>query len=92
MKWFKKHPDYLESEVKELETNSNYQVGHTYRDNILVSCGEIIVRQAETQKFPVLIVYPESTPYSLPRVFLLDRLLSEEEIKRVSSLENTFKN
>jgi len=87
MKWFKKHPDYLESEVKELETNSNYQLGHTYRDNILVSCGEIIVRQAETKKFPVLIVYPESTPYSLPRVFLLDRLLSKEEVRRVGSLE-----
>lgn len=87
MKWFKKHPEYLASEVRELETNSNYQVGHTYRDNILVSCGEIIVRQAETKKFPVLIVYPESTPYSLPRVFLLDRLLSEGEIRRVSSLE-----
>lgn len=87
MKWFKRHPEYLELEVKELETNSNYQLGHTYRDNVLVSCGEIIVRQAETKKFPILIVYPESTPYSLPRVFLLDSLLSKKEIRGVSSLK-----
>jgi integrative and conjugative element protein (TIGR02256 family) len=86
MKWFKKHPEHLESEVRELETNSNYQVGLTYRDNLLVSCGEIIVRQVEAKKFPILIVYPESTPYSLPKVFLLDGLLSDEEVRKVSSL------
>lgn len=86
MKWFKKHPEHLESEVKELETNSNYQVAHTYRDNLLVSCGMVVIRQNEIKKYPILIVYPESTPYSLPVVFLLDHLLSKDETVRVSGL------
>ena len=86
MKWFKKHPKHLESEVKELESNSNYEAKHTSRDNLLVSCGEIVVRLKKTLKYPVLIVYPDSTPYTLPKVYLLDRLFSKEEVNDISRL------
>jgi integrative and conjugative element protein (TIGR02256 family) len=87
MKWFKKHPDYLREEARELRSNSNYKEKASFRENLLVSCGEIIVRSTETKKYPILIVYPESTPYSLPAVYLLYDLLSEEEVETISKMD-----
>jgi integrative and conjugative element protein (TIGR02256 family) len=84
MSWFKLHKNWLESESIELQSNSNYKEYIQRRDRFLVSCGEIIVIVDKTIKLPVLIIYPEATPYSLPYVFMLSEILSEQEIEGFS--------
>lgn len=85
--WFKRHPEILKSETNELSTNSNYSQKFLIRDNLLVSCGEILIRFEKTQRYPILIVYHPSTPFVLPTVFVLNSLLSEKEVMEIASLD-----
>lgn len=87
MSWFKIHPEWLTSESEQLKTSSIYKQNFQYLDKLFVSCGEIIIRLKETKKFPILFVYPESTPYLPPKVYLLKNLLAEDEIKEISKLK-----
>lgn len=86
MSWFKVHPAWYNCEIDHLQKSAVYKEKFRYVDNLLVSCGEIIVRQKITKKYPVLFVYPESTPYSPPLVYLLQKILAEEEIIKLSKL------
>ncbi|MBF0121092.1 MAG: hypothetical protein HQK79_19855 [Desulfobacterales bacterium] len=88
MKWFKIHFDIFEKEVKELQSNSNYNEIFSARDNIFVSSGEIIVRMDKVIRYPILIVYLESTPFSLPKVYLLNTPLQSQKIQEISKLES----
>lgn len=88
--WFKRHPEHLRRESKELSSNSNYRESFQLRDNFFISCGEIVVRLDEVNRYPILICYPNSTPYSLPIVFLLERLYNEDEIKEIGSKKHEF--
>jgi integrative and conjugative element protein (TIGR02256 family) len=82
--WFKKHPRLLEVECDRLSSNSNYKEHFRSRENILVSSGEIIVRLYKTTKHPVVIIYPESTPYNLPIIILVNQIINEEEVLSLS--------
>lgn len=82
--WFKRHPELLALECDKLESNSNYKEHARSRKNTLISGGEIIVRLNETKKFPIIIIYSESTPYSLPFVIPLKSLPSPQEIENLS--------
>ena len=62
MSWHKKYPAWLHAEWQELLSNTNYKEVITLFEKTFISCGEIIVRSNEVQHFPVLIVYPETTP------------------------------
>ena len=84
--WFKKHPELLERESRLLDSNSNYKESFRCRDNLLLSTGEIIVRLDGTTKHPVLLLYPESTPFSLPKVFLLNNVIGKEELLSLSAM------
>jgi len=83
--WFKRHPELLTRECQKLNSNSNYKEYLRSRINLLVSVGEIIVRLNETYKYPIIIIYPESTPYKLPYVIPLTSLLNKDELNEVSS-------
>lgn len=86
--WFKRHPDLLRRESRALSSNSNYHERFQSRNNYFVSCGEILVRLEKTVRYPILIVYPDSTPYSLPFVFPLERTFEENDIINISSSKN----
>jgi integrative and conjugative element protein (TIGR02256 family) len=88
VQWFKRHPDFLRSESTALSNDSNYKEIFQSRDNLFVSHGNIIVRLNKTYKFPILIVYPDSTPYSLPDVYPLKRVLDKAEVDELSKMHH----
>jgi hypothetical protein len=86
MRWFKRHPSLLRKYSQDISSNSNYNEVWQKRNNLFLSCGEIIVRLYQVYKFPILIVYPDATPYVLPSIFLLNSAISEmnsEELTRL---------
>jgi integrative and conjugative element protein (TIGR02256 family) len=87
--WFKKHPGYLDREVKALELDSNYRQTLLVRDNLLISQGFMLVRLDGVHRFPFLIVYPNATPYALPMFFPLTAEFSEAEMYSLAKLDET---
>lgn len=88
--WFKRHPELYTEIRRQLAGNRNYQQKVTLRNNLVVSQGDILVRyNGSTHRFPVLIVYPDSTPYALPFVYMLDdqKPLPESLAERISHAE-----
>ncbi len=77
MWWFKRHPELLIRECEGLGSDSNYEEICRSRKNRLASSGNIVVRLKEISRYPVLIVYPEATPYELPKVFLLKECMTQ---------------
>lgn len=73
--WFKRHPQYLQAVSTALSNDTNYKEVYQVRDNLFISHGYILVRLEKTHRFPVLIVYPEATPYVIPSVYLLSQEL-----------------
>lgn len=90
MYWFKKHPEHFRQESSELATNPNYKELFQERDELFVSHGFIITRQGKSSRHPILIVYPEGTPYQLPYIFPLKRELSHEEVVAIAAQKNPF--
>lgn len=88
MSWYKRYPAWLHSEWQEIVSNTNYKEFFTLFDKIFISCGQIIVRSNEVQYFPVLIVYPESTPYQPPSVYLLKEIPKEETLLHLAKLSH----
>ncbi|MFC5410675.1 ThiF family adenylyltransferase [Larkinella bovis] len=85
MWWFKRHPDYFRQESVRLKQDANYQEHYQVLDNLFLSTGEVLVRGEHILRYAVLIAYSESTPYSLPSVFLLQRPLSAERLKTLAA-------
>jgi len=79
--WYKRHPQHLAAESTALSNDTNYKELYQVRDNLFVSHGCILVRLEKTYRFPVLIVYPEATPYVLPAIYPLIRELTEDQVK-----------
>jgi integrative and conjugative element protein (TIGR02256 family) len=90
MEWFTKHPELLDKELNLLNTDSNYRVSAQYRDQHLVVCGEIIVRQEKTIRYPVLLIYPKATPYALPSAYPLKSVYTFEELKNICTNGSSF--
>ncbi len=86
MSWYKRYPAWLHSEWQELISNGNYLEVRTLFEKTFISCGQIIVRSNEVQHFPVLIVYPESTPFRPPSVYLLKEIPDKETTKKLAQL------
>ncbi|MDD5013760.1 MAG: ThiF family adenylyltransferase [Atribacterota bacterium] len=84
MSWFSKHPNWLYSESLELSNNSIYKESYQFIDRTLISCGEILVHKEKTERYCILIVYPDATPYVPPSIYLLRELLSEADTKKLS--------
>lgn len=86
MSWYKRYPGWLHAEWQELYSNGNYKPAFTFFERTFLSCGYIIVRSDKTEYQPVLIVYPDSTPYQPPSVYLLGEAPPEELIKNLSKM------
>ncbi len=83
--WFKKYPEFLRAESWALSHDSNYKELFQKRDQLFVSHGNILVRLDKVYRFPILIVYSFATPYVLPYIYPLTRVLTEEELMAVAS-------
>lgn len=83
--WFKRHPQHLAKESEALSNDPNYRETITFRDNLFLSHGNILVRLDKTYRFPILIVYPESTPYELPSIYPLKTELTKEQVQFLAS-------
>ncbi len=86
MEWFARHTGWLYRETRELSKNSIYSEQHQFIDKTLISSGNILVHKIKTEYFPILIVYPEATPYVPPTIYLLENEISEETAKEYSEL------
>ncbi len=86
MEWFARHTSWLYRETKELSNNSIYREQYQAIGKTLISSGNIIVHKAKTEYFPILIVYPEATPYIPPTIYILKNEINEETAKRYSRL------
>ncbi|MBW2334909.1 MAG: hypothetical protein JRF06_07425, partial [Deltaproteobacteria bacterium] len=73
-------------ETKELSGNSIYREQYQVIGETLVSSGNIMVHKSKTEYFPILIVYPESTPYIPPTIYILENEISEETAIEYSEL------
>ncbi len=86
MDWFSRHTNWLYSETKELSNNSIYKEIYQFIEKTLISTGNILVHKAQTEYYPILIVYPEATPYVPPTIYLLNNVLDENTAKEYSTL------
>lgn len=89
LQWFKKHSKFLQQESTALSNDSNYKELYQCRNNLFISHGNIVVRYNGTQRFPILIIYTDATPYRLPLIFPLQRKLSKQGIEELSTLPIT---
>jgi len=78
MEWFARHTNWLYRETKELSENSIYREQYQFIGKTLISSGNVLVHKSKTEYFPILIVYPEATPYIPPMIYILDNEISEE--------------
>lgn len=86
MEWFARHTSWLYRETKELSSNSTYKELHQAIDQTLISSGHIKIHKSKTEYFPILIVYPEATPYIPPTIYILENEITEEKTIEYSSL------
>jgi len=84
MDWFSRHTYWLYTETKELSNNSIYKERYQFIDKTLISTGDILVHKAQTQYFPILIVYPDATPYVPPTIYVLDTPPDEDAAREYS--------
>ena len=85
MKWFKLHPEWLANACRDLAGSSDYQQVRQCLGNALASTGYVLVRLNKLAKHPVLVVFPDATPYSPPVVYLLEAVLSEADLAQVAN-------
>ncbi|MCI5161611.1 MAG: hypothetical protein D3917_06225, partial [Candidatus Electrothrix sp. AX5] len=86
MEWFAYHTNWLHRESKNLSTSSNYKELYQAIGRTFISTGNIIVHKNRTEYFPILIVYPEATPYTPPTIYILNSEISEDIAIRYSEL------
>lgn len=86
MEWFSRHTGWLYIETKELSYNSIYKEKFQFIDKTLISTGNILVHKVKTQYFPILIVYPEATPYVPPTIYMLNKSLDEETARNYAGM------
>lgn len=86
MLWYQRHPAWLASESRQLSHSTHsYKEAFQWVGRSFVSHGEILVRLSELHRYPVLLVYPDATPFQIPTAYVLKELLSEEKTKEIAS-------
>jgi integrative and conjugative element protein (TIGR02256 family) len=86
MSWFSCHTAWLYRETKDLSNSSIYKERFQFIDRTLISSGDIIVHKEKTTYHPILIVYPDATPYIPPTIYTLKASLDEETARQLSAL------
>jgi len=82
--WFSRYIHWLESEAEGLSSSSDYKEQFQFVDGTLVSAGSIVVHKESTRYHPVLIVYPDATPYVPPTIYTLKTNLDETTVQALS--------
>ena len=87
-KWFERDPYLLVRETEQLQNSSDYEETGQQRDKLLVSAGNFLVRvNGEINVYPAAVVYPDATPYALPRIFMLATALTASELTSLAAFE-----
>ena len=86
MYWFSRHTNWLCKETTELSRNSIYGEDYQFIDKTLISTGCIKVHKTKTEYYPILIIYPEATPYIPPNIYILNTVLDEDTSRKYSTL------
>jgi integrative and conjugative element protein (TIGR02256 family) len=86
MSWFSCHTEWLYRETIDLANSSIYKEQFQFIDRTLISSGDIIVHKGKTTYHPILIVYPDATPYIPPTIYTLKASLDEETMRQLSTL------
>jgi integrative and conjugative element protein (TIGR02256 family) len=86
MSWFSRHTPWLYRETEDLSSSSIYKQRSQFIDRTLISSGDIIVHKEKTTYHPILIVYPDATPYVPPTIYTLKASLDEETARQLSTL------
>lgn len=84
MSWALKYPHWYHDEVEELKSSNIYKEKYREFEKILVSTGDLLVRTKNFIKYPILIIYPENTPFKPPKIYILCELLTKEEVESIS--------
>ncbi|MBK7378047.1 MAG: ThiF family adenylyltransferase [Ignavibacteriales bacterium] len=87
MSWKRKYPDWYKEEINELKSGTIYKEKYRWFDKILVSTGELLIRSKRFNKRPILIIYPKTTPFKPPKIYILNELLTNEEVESISKEE-----
>lgn len=75
-------------ETGQLQSSSDYQEVGQQREKLLVSGGNFLVRvNGDIISYPAVVVYPEATPYALPRIFMLAAALTPAELASLAAFE-----
>lgn len=85
MKWFSKCPNWLYYESLALSNSSIYKEKFQFIDKTFVSAGDVLVHRTNTEYHPILIVYPEATPFLPPVIYILKNTLEEKTVRLLSS-------
>ncbi len=86
MSWFSRHTAWLYREAEDLSSSSIYKQRFQFIDRTLISSGDIIVHKEKTTYHPILIVYPDATPYVPPTIYTLKTNLDEEMARQLSAI------
>lgn len=89
MNWWDNHPLWYANELAEIGKHPDYREKSQAIDRSLLSSGYILVRTSEIHRFPVLIVYPDGTPYVPPSIHLIERPYDNDELKRLAHFSPT---
>lgn len=84
MSWKLKYPCWYKEEINKLCSSSIYKEKHRKFEKILVSTGELLIRAKNFKKYPILIVYPKITPFKPPKIYILNKLLNNDEVESIS--------
>ena len=84
MDWFSRHTNWLYRETNELSNSSIYRESFQFIGKTLISTGNILVHKETTEYFPILIVYPQATPYIPPTIYILKEEIAEDDAKGYS--------
>lgn len=83
--WFSRHPDWLASQSYSLAHCSSYRECFQTVGQTLVSCGEIVVRTIPAARVPIVVIFPDTTPFSPPTIIPISALPDEARFLEISS-------
>ena len=83
LRWYHVHQRHFRDERKKLSSTEFYKEKIQCCDNFLFFTCSIIVRLSTIECFPILIAYPDSTPFMLPLIFPLVEELTMEELEQI---------
>lgn len=82
--WFKSYPALFEEIRNALKSDLNYCESYSNYSNLFVSVGDINVHYNGKKKFPIIIVYPNATPFQLPSFYMVQSIPELEVLNEIT--------